>query len=289
MLNNKIITKQCRAKINLAIDVVGRRENGYHDVRMIMAQAKICDTVSTALRDDGKIILRGENMPLDETNLAYRAAAAYFDSVNAAPGCEIYIEKRIPMGAGMAGGSTDAAGVINTLDELCGTNLSLDKRMQIGGRLGADIPFCIMGGCALAEGIGDELTPLGDLPVMYYLIAKPEQSVSTKWVYEHLDFTQKPEGMDVDALAQAIRDCDKRRIYANMGNVLENSAVTICPDVEVYKADILSFGAEVSIMSGSGSAVFGIFESKTKAEQAQQMFKGLHPAAQTWVCSSMGI
>lgn len=288
-MSNKLLTKQCRAKINLAIDVVGRRENGYHNVRMIMAQVQICDTVRVALRSDGRIILRGENMPLDETNLAYRAAKAFFDSTNTAPGCEIYIEKRIPMGAGLAGGSTDAAGVINALDELCGTNLSLDQKMQIGGRLGADVPFCIMGGCALAEGIGDELTPLGDLPEMYYLIAKPEQSVSTKWVYEHLDFTQKPKGMNVDALAQAVRCSDKHGIYANMGNVLENSAVLICPDVEVYKADILAFGAEASIMSGSGSAVFGIFDSKTKAEQARQMFKGVHPAAQIWVCDSMGI
>ncbi len=282
-MNTNSITKQCRAKINLAIDVLGRRQNGYHDVRMVMQQVDICDTVRIDLRGDGRIILHGENMPCDESNLAYRAARAFFDTAKINPGCDIYIEKRIPMGAGMAGGSTDAAGVINGLDEVMGTGMSLDERMRIGGRLGADIPFCIMGGCVLAEGIGDELTPLPEPPKVYYLIAKPVQSVSTKWVYEHLDFTKKPEGLDIDALVEAVKRGDLNGIYKNMGNVLENATVTICPEVEAYKAEMLRLGAEVSLMSGSGSAVFGIFGDKARADAAFEMFKTSHPDAGLWL------
>lgn len=281
--NLNSIIKQCKAKINLAIDVLGRRPNGYHDVRMVMQQVDICDTVRIDMRDDSEIILHGKNMPCDETNLAYRAARAYFDTVKINPGCDIYIEKRIPMGAGMAGGSTDAAGVINGLDELTESGLSLDERMEIGSRLGADIPFCIMGGCVLAEGIGERLTPLPKPPKVYYLIAKPEQSVSTKWVYENLDFSKKPNSLNIDALVEAIQNRDLKGIYQNMGNVLENAAATICPEVDIYKADMLKLGAEVSLMSGSGSAVFGIFEDKETADTAYQTFKNIHSDAGLWL------
>lgn len=276
------ITKHCRAKINLAIDVLSKRADGYHDVRMVMTQVGVCDTVRVDLRSDGRIVLSGENMPLDESNLAYRAADAFFKASGMDCGCDIYIEKHIPMGAGMAGGSTDAAGVINALDELLDTKMSLAERMKIGGRLGADIPFCIMGGCVLAEGIGDKLMPLTPLPEMYYLIAKPEQSVSTKWVYEHLDFSKKPKNLDIDAMVTAINSGDRKGIYRSMGNVLENSTKNICPDVEIYKADMLEFGAQAALMSGSGSAVFGIFEDKEKLLAAQKMFEGVHPDAKVW-------
>lgn len=278
------ITKQCRAKINLAIDVLGKRQNGYHDVRMVMQQVDICDTVKINLRSGSGIVLHGDNMPLDETNLAYRAAQAYLSAAGAENiGCDIYIEKRIPMGAGMAGGSTDAAGVINGLDELLGTSMSLENRMQIGGRLGADIPFCVMGGCVLAEGVGDELTPLPEPPKVYYLIAKPAQSVSTKWVYENLDFSKKPKNLNIDALVSAIKDGDLNGIYKNMGNVLENATTAICPAVEEYKSAMNKLGAKASLMSGSGSAVFGIFEDKAAAEHARVMFKETHKEAAVWL------
>lgn len=281
-MNNKEITKSCKAKINLAIDVLGRRENGYHDVRMVMAQVGLCDTVRVCLRDDGKIVIHGKGMPLDKTNLAYRAADKFFAAAGKRPGCDIYIEKSIPVGAGMAGGSTDAAGVINALDELLGADMSLDERMKIGGVLGADIPFCVMGGCVLAEGIGDELTSLPDLPEMYFLIVKPEQSVSTKWVYENLDFSKKPKSLNIDALVAAIKNGDRAAIYANMGNVLENATRTICPEIEAYKADMFGFGAKATLMSGSGSAVFGIFEDIEKLRTAEEMFRGVHPDAEVW-------
>lgn len=280
----KSITKQCRAKINLAIDVLGKRQNGYHDVRMVMQQVDICDTVKIELRGDSKIILHGDNMPLDETNLAYRAAQAYFAAAGVEnTGCDIYIEKRIPMGAGMAGGSTDAAGVINGLDELLGIGMGIENRMKIGGSLGADIPFCIMGGCVLADGVGDELAPLPEPPKVYYLIAKPPQSVSTKWVYENLDFSKKPKNLDIDALVSAIKDGDLNGIYNNMGNVLENVTAAICPVVEEYKGKMRNLGAKVSLMSGSGSAVFGIFENKSTAEQARVMFKDMYKEAEVWL------
>lgn len=275
-MENKTVMK-CRAKINLGIDVLDRLPNGYHKVRMVMMQVDVFDTVTVSLRKDKKIVLKSDdkNMPCDESNLAYRAAKAFFDNTHAA-GCDIYIEKRIPMGAGMAGGSADAAGVINGLNKLLGEPLSLSERMKIGGTLGADIPYCIMGGCALAEGIGEVLTALPEPPKLNFVIAKPKQSISTKWAYENLDFTKKPEGLNIDGLINGIKNGSPAEMFKNMGNILENVSVPACPEIREYKKALLKLGADCSMMSGSGSAVFGIFTDGKKADEAYARFKELY-------------
>lgn len=280
-MNNELkTTERCRAKINLAIDVIKKFENGYHDVRMVMCQVDIFDYLTISLRGDGEILLESDYkiMPLDETNLACRAARVFFDAIHdKSHGCDIFIEKHIPVGAGMAGGSSDAAGVLNGLNKIFGQPLSIESLMQLGSKLGADIPFCVLGGCVLAEGIGDKLTVIKNLPKVYYVIAKPNQSVSTKWVYEHLDFSEKPQNLDVDGVVDAIEIGDLKKMYSHMGNVLENATVPVCPMVPKYKKILLDLGAKVSMMSGSGSAVFGIFESAEAANDAYLRFVEMAP------------
>ncbi len=259
----------------MGIDVLDRLPNGYHTVRMVMMRVNFGDEVSVALREDGRITLSGDDlkMPLGVDNIAYRAAQAVLSRTDASDGCDIRIRKRVPMGAGMAGGSADAAGVINMLNELLGSPLSLDERLRIGLDLGADVPFCVMDCCALAEGIGEKLTPLPDPPEMSILIAKPVRSISTKWAYENLDFSKKPDGLNIDALAEAIRRGDRRKMFANMGNVFENVSVPACPEIAEYKKIMLDLGAEYALMSGSGSAVFGIFGSREAADLALSEFR----------------
>lgn len=284
----KSITEKCSAKINIAIDVLGKYPNGYHEVRMIMTQVGIFDVLTISLKDEKEIAISGSNinMPVDESNLAWKAANEFFKAIKFGGGCDIYIEKHIPMGAGMAGGSADAAGVINGLNKLFDYPLSLEERMKIGERLGADVPFCVMGGCALAEGIGERLTSLTGIPEVYYLIAKPKQSISTKWVYEHLDYNDRPGNLDVDKIISGINLGDLKKIQSSMGNILEKPAVQICPEINVYKSEMLSLGADIAMMSGSGSAVFGMFDDSELAIKAYDEFKLKHSDADgVWILS----
>lgn len=284
----KSITEKCSAKINIAIDVLGKYPNGYHEVRMIMTKVGIFDVITISLKDEKGIGINGsdKNMPVDKSNLAWKAANEFFKAIKFEGGCDVYIEKHIPMGAGMAGGSSDAAGVINGLNKLFDSPLSLEERMKMGEKLGADVPFCVMGGCALAEGIGERLTPLPELPKVYYLIAKPKQSISTKWVYEHLDYNDRPGNLDVDKIIFGINLGDLKKIQSSMGNMLEKPAVQICPEVSVYKSEMLNLGADIAMMSGSGSAVFGMFDDSELAIKAYNEFKLRHSDADgVWILS----
>lgn len=282
----KELTQICKAKINLGIDVLDRLPNGYHTVRMVMMRVDFGDDVRVALNESGKIALSGDDpkMPAGRDNIAYRAAEAVLERAGASEGCDIHIRKRVPMGAGMAGGSADAAGVINMLNELLGGPLSLDERLRIGLDLGADVPFCVMDCCALAEGIGEKLTPLPDPPEMSILIAKPRQSISTKWAYENLGFSKKPDGLNIDALAEAIRRGDRQKMFENMDNVFESVSIRVCPEIAEYKRIMLDLGAEYALMSGSGSAVFGIFGSRETADLALSEFRYKAPdCAGVWL------
>lgn len=266
---------ECRAKINLAIDVIGKRENGYHDVLMIMQEVPLADRLTLRLRNDGKIILTCDKpgLPLNEDNLAYRAAKVFFELLGIFDGVDIAIEKRIPMGAGMGGGSADAAGVLKGLNALYGKPFELDKLMKLGAKLGADVPFCVMGGCALAEGIGEILTPLPMPPVLKYVIAKPEPSVSTRWVYENLDISKRPINLDVLAVADGIRNGDIATICKNSANILETVTIPQYPVIGWIKETFKESGAILSLMSGSGSAVFGIFRSDDEVEKGVEAVK----------------
>lgn len=269
------ITLNCNAKINLALDVARRRADGYHDVELIFNEISLFDTVSVSLRDDIEIHLSCDDttLPCDDGNIAYRAAAAFFSAANLKLGADIELVKRIPHGAGLAGGSADAAGVLKALNKLAGEPLSADALMKLGVTLGADVPFCIMGGCALAEGIGDILTPLPTPPRLYYVIAKPDESVSTAWVYQNLDLKNKNNNICVGAVADGIRRGDLDMIITNSGNILESVTAKRFPIINDIKDCFTENGAVLSLMSGSGTSVFGAFKSEELASVAAEAVK----------------
>ncbi len=270
------ITLECRGKINLAIDVVGKRENGYHDVEMILQEIGLADRLSLAVRNDGKIVVTSDasEVPAGEANLAYRAAEAFFTRLGRNDGVDIHIEKRIPIGAGLGGGSADAAGVLKGLNVMFGNPFTTENLMEMGVKLGADVPFCVMGGCAMATGIGEVLTPLPMPPKgLRCVVAKPEPFVSTKWVYENLDYTKKPDGLNVSAVAEGIRNSDLFQICRNAANILETVTIPTYPVVGWLKEGFREAGAILTLMSGSGSAVFALFDSEEAAQKGVEQAK----------------
>ena len=271
----KSMTLECKAKINLALDVLGERENGYHDVELIYVEIPLADIIKVTLRSDGKINLTCDDptLPTDDGNIAYRAAEEFFRRAEVNLGADIILIKKIPHGAGLAGGSADAAGVLKALNSLCDNKFSMDELMEIGACLGADVPFCIMGGCAMGEGIGEILTPLPALTGYTYVIAKPAESVSTAYVYGNLDITNRPENLCVPAVAEGIRRGDIEMICENAENIMESVTAEKFPVICDIKECFRGFGAIVSLMSGSGTSVFGMFEDRETAAAAAEAAK----------------
>lgn len=268
------VNLKCPAKINLSLDVIGKREDGYHDVELIFCEIELCDELTVSLRSDGVISLAcdDETLPTDEKNIAYRAAQNFFDAIGEVFGADIVLKKRIPHGAGLGGGSSDAAGVLKALNKLTGNKLTEDELMQMGAKLGADVPFFIMGGSAIAEGIGEILTPLPSVDYTYVL-AKPKESVSTKWVYENLNIENRPPELCVQAVAEGMRRGDREMICANSGNILESVTAEEYPVINDIKTCFSENGAEISLMSGSGTTVFGAFSDKETATVAAEKIK----------------
>lgn len=274
------------AKINLGLDVVRRLENGYHQVRMVMQTVDISDTIRLEKCAEGiHMTSDSEEAPVDIRNLAYRAAALFFEETKAEGGVKIRLTKRIPVAAGMAGGSTDAAAVLRGMNELFGTGLSAEALCDMGVKLGADVPYCILGGTALAEGIGEVLTTLPDAPKPVLLVAKPEISVSTKYVYEHLQLGEKTEHPDIDGMVQAVRDGDLAGIIDRMGNVLEGVTGAKYPVIGELKAFMEENGAVRAMMSGSGPTVFGIYPDRETAARAAALLAERGTAKQIFVTS----
>ena len=265
--------RKAYAKINLGLDVVRRLENGYHEVRMIMQTVGICD-VLTLKKAAGGITVTTDHgeLPTDENNLIYKAAKLMADKYNIKEGVQIHLEKHIPIAAGMAGGSTDAAATFLGMNELFACGADEEELRELGVKVGADVPYCIMGGTALAEGIGEKLTRLPSPPQCYLLVAKPDINVSTKYVYEHLDAEGVAHHPDIDGMIQAITDQNLQGIVDRLENVLENVTVKKYPVIQEIKDTMIQMGAEGSLMSGSGPTVFGIY---TKEEKAKAAFKEL--------------
>lgn len=263
-------------KINLGLDVLGRRENGYHDVRMIMQTVYLYDEVTLEKREAPGITVASNLvfLPTDENNIAFRAAKILLDEFGEKHGVSITLKKHIPVAAGMAGGSADAAAVLFGMNRLFGWKLSEKELMERGVSLGADVPYCIMRGTALAEGIGEKLTRLPAMPKCHILIAKPPISVSTKMVYEKLDSSSIVDHPDIDGIIEGLRAKDITRVAGSMGNVLESVTEKQYPVITKIKEEMLSGGAMNAMMSGSGPTVFGLFKersmAKKTAEQIQQ-------------------
>ena len=258
------------AKVNLGLDVLRRRENGYHDVKMVMQTVNLYDVLTVNKEENGGIRITSNvgELPLNEDNLIYKAARLLFDKAGKEYSVSIYLEKNIPIAAGMAGGSTDAASTLLALNELFGFGYTKEELAQIGVKIGADVPYCIYGGTYLSEGIGEILTKLPDAPDCYIVIAKPPIGVSTKYVYENLHIETVSEHPDMDGMVEAIRNGSLKGVTDKMGNVLETVTVKKYPEITRMKQCLLDNGAENALMSGSGPTVFGIFIKKETADEA---------------------
>ena len=257
------------AKINLGLDVVRRLENGYHEVRMVMQTVGIYDILTFEKIEEGiKVTTDSGELPTDENNLIYKAALLMKEQYAISEGIHIHLQKNIPIAAGMAGGSTDAAAAMKGMNEIFALGCTQEELRDLGVKIGADVPYCIMGGTALAEGIGEKLTPLNAAPECYVLVAKPDINVSTKYVYEHLDASGVEKHPDIDGMVEAIAAGNLRGVTERMENVLESVTVQAHPVIDVIKTQMKECGALNSLMSGSGPTVFGIFTQKEDAERA---------------------
>lgn len=278
------------AKINLGLDVLGKRENGYHDVKMVMQSIYLYDDVKIVRKQAPGIELETNLyfLPTDENNIAYKAAKMLIDEFKIQEGVDIFLNKHIPVSAGMAGGSTNAAAVLYGMNILFGLGLSKEELMKRGVKLGADVPYCIMRGTILAEGIGEELTSLPAMPKCTVLIAKPSISVSTKAVYEALDSKEIVDHPDIDGLIKGLEKADLSLIASSMGNVLEDVTIPMHPVIEKIKNVMKKEGALNAMMSGSGPTVFGLFQSRARAKAAQEKIRKSGLAKQVYVTSIHG-
>lgn len=276
--------RKAYAKINLGLDVIARLENGYHEVKMVMQTVGIYDVLTLKKIPQGIVVTtdNGE-LPTDDNNLIYKAARLMKEKYSIQEGVSIHLEKNIPIAAGMAGGSTDAAATFWGMNELFELGASMQELQELGVKVGADVPYCIMGGTALAEGIGEKLSPLPTPPECVLLVAKPDINVSTKYVYEHLDAEGVEEHPDIDGMTEALAGKDLQGIVARLGNVLENVTVKRHPIIAEIKECMLEYGAMGSLMSGSGPTVFGIFEKKEDAERALEYIRNKEMAKQVFV------
>lgn len=272
------------AKINLCLDVLRRKEDGYHEVEMVMTNVDIADVLEIKKLEEKKILLKSDNkdLAMDETNLIYKAIVLLQKEAGKDFGIELSLEKNIPMEAGMAGGSADAAATLKAVNELFKLNISKDRLMELGASLGADIPFCIMGGTALANGIGEKLKSLKPLPKMKILIAKPNTGLSTKKVYESLDIENLNKSgfrhREVKEMVSVIEsDKDEKtkikEIADSLNNILELPSIKLLPFIEDIKKTMMDNNCLGCLMSGSGTAVFGIFDNDEDMLRTKKILK----------------
>lgn len=272
-------------KINLGLDVLGKRENGYHDVRMVMQTVYLYDEIILTKTKTPGIRLESNLyfLPSDESNLACKAAKILMDESGIAGGVHIMLNKRIPVAAGMAGGSSDCAAVLFGINRMFRLGLSEEELKERGVKLGADVPYCLMRGTVLAEGIGEKLTPLPQCPKCYVLLAKPPVSVSTKTVYQDLDSLSDYRHPDIDGIIEGLKEQDIKRVASCMGNVLEEVTTARLPVIEQIKNVMLRGGAMGAVMSGSGPTVFGLYESREAARACAYQIREMRLARQVYV------
>lgn len=280
------ISLQAYGKINIGLDVTGRRFDGYHYVRMIMQTVGICDTVSVTAdgmsgmskgvsRQKARIFLTCDEpkVPRNEHNLAWKAAERIAGAYGLRGDIHIHLEKKIPMAAGMAGGSTDAAAVIKAMNILFGLRLSQEEMDMIALKLGADVPFCLRQGTWLSEGIGEKLTRITDAPKAHVLIVNPQFAVSTGDIYRALDDLEHPEHPDIDAMIGCIDAQDLFGLSQCMGNILASVTEKMHPRISEIRQKMLENGALGSLMTGSGPTVFGLYDDRDRAEGALRFFE----------------
>lgn len=287
MGSNNDISLKALAKINLGLDVVRRREDGYHEVRMIMQTIQLYDRLDIKRTQEPGIQIQTNLsfLPVNENNLIYKAAKLLMDEFSITDGVSVKLDKRIPVAAGMAGGSTDAAAMLIGVNRLFSLGLTKRQLMERGVQIGADVPYCIMRGTALAEGIGEALSPLPPMVKCPVLIAKPSISVSTKFVYQNLKLDDTTIHPDIDRLIDDIKAKNLHDIAAHMGNVLETVTIPNYPVIDEIKKHMLSNGAVGAMMSGSGPTVFGLFDDEDTAKKAYKAMRSSHLARQVYLIS----
>ncbi len=274
-------------KINLGLDVLGKLENGYHEVRMIMQTVYLYDQIVITRKKEPGISLTTNLyfLPTGEKNLAYRAAKLLMDEYKIRDGVEIELKKHIPVSAGMAGGSSDAAAVLFGLNRMFHLGLSTEALMERGVTLGADVPYCILRGTVLAEGIGEKLTPLPAMPPCVVLLAKPPVSVSTRQVYEKFDAVKEVHHPDIDGIMEGIEEGSLEKIAGCIGNALEEVTMPMYPVIENIRQMMVSGGALGALMSGSGPTVFGLYLDRELARQTADKIRSSGLARQVYVTS----
>ncbi|MCQ2509974.1 MAG: 4-(cytidine 5'-diphospho)-2-C-methyl-D-erythritol kinase [Lachnospiraceae bacterium] len=270
-----MIRLEAMAKINLGLDVLRKRPDGYHDVRMIMQSIDLHDDLELEEADEPGIHMtcNVKELPTDGSNLVSKAAALLMQEKGIDKGVKLHLTKRIPMAAGMAGGSTDAAATMLGINELFDLGLSRQDLMDRAVKIGADVPYCIMGGTALSEGIGEILSPLPAMPDCQILIAKPDIDVSTPFVYRNLKAAELTWHPDIDGMIDALRMQSLEGITDRLGNVLETVTIPAFPVISEIKETIRQAGTMGVLMSGSGPTVFGIFNNQENAEKALQIME----------------
>jgi len=286
MTTKASVQLKARAKINLTLDVLSRRENGYHDVEMIMQQINLFDVVTVEISENKGIHLSCSDsfLPVDDKNIAFKAAQLMINKYDLHMGFNIHIDKNIPIAAGLAGGSTNAAAVIKGINELCDLNLSIEAQQAVGFELGADVPFCFMEGCAIARGLGEELKAIRGFEHAWMVLVKPSFGVSTKDVYTNLHLEEIIEHPNTEKMIHALETQNKFEVYSEMKNVLEIVTLKLHPKVAEIKTTLSGYGAEGVLMSGSGPTVFGFFSTYERAKTAHKKLKMLYP--QSYVIST---
>lgn len=271
----KSVQLNAYAKINLGLDVTRKRPDGYHEVRMIMQTIGLFDKLSLNIINSPNIKIKTNlpYLPTNDRNIVYKAVSLIKEKYKIKNGIYINLKKIIPVSAGLAGGSTDAAATLWGMNKLFDLNLSLEELQEIGVTLGADVPYCLMGGTALSEGIGEILTPLPPFPNCHILVVKPKINVSTKSVYENLDLSSIKTRPNIDGIIEGIENNDLYSAINHFGNTLESVTIKQYPEINDLKKTMLKQGALVSLMSGSGPTVFGIFDNHDKAKDAFYHFK----------------
>lgn len=274
-------------KINLGLDVTGVRPDGYHEVRMVMQTVRMFDrlTFTRTAAPGVRIASNLRILPTGSTNLVWKAITSLVPEEQLNPGIGVFIEKRIPVAAGMAGGSADAAAALIAANRMFGLGLSMDQLMEKGLALGADIPYCLMRGTALAEGIGETLKKLPSCPDCIILIAKPPEGASTRQIYQNLVLDDSVQHPDIDGLCRAIERGRMDEMLPCMGNVLEPVTSALCPAIRRISARMMECGADKAMMTGSGPTVFGIFRDRGIAERAKQVLLKAGDCAIVYVTS----
>lgn len=286
------IKLKSRAKVNLSIDVLGKRQDGYHLVEMIMQTIDLYDLIEINEKDNDQITIKStsDEIPLDCNNLVYKAANLIKKTFNINKGVEIHIKKNIPVAAGMAGGSSNAAAALVGLNKLWNLNLSNQQLEKIGLKLGADVPFCINGGAVLALGIGEELTPIKGLTKdVCILVCKPDLFVSTKEVYECIDSKDIDKRPNNKFLIECLKNEDTRQLAENMFNVLEGVTMDKHPVIQQIKDIMTNNRALGAMMSGSGPTVFGLYENREDAVKCKAILEKQFKQTFVVACEEKGV